>query len=79
MSHKLLLILDSSSLSPRSFARNARSKKDSSPDEIIEDFIILDDDIEDEPEDNRRRSFEDRREGYEFDLYREAPGNTTPR
>ena len=68
MSHKLLLILDSSSLSPRSFARNARSKKDSSPDEIIEDFIILDDDIEDEPEDNRRRSFEDRREGYEFDF-----------
>ena len=66
MSHKLLLILDSSSLSPRSFARNARSKKDSSLDEIIEDFIILDDDIEDEPEDNRRRSSEDRRQGYEL-------------
>ena len=69
MSHKLLLILDSSSLSPRSFARNARSKKDSSPaeDEIIEDFIILDDDIEDEPEDNRRQSYEDRRQGYKTD------------
>ena len=79
LSHKSLLILDSSSLSPRSFARNARSKKDSSPDEMIEDFIILDDDIEDEAEDNRRRSSEDRREGYEYGFYREVPGNTTPR
>ena len=67
MSHHLLLILDSSSLSPRSFARNARSKKDSSPEEMIEDFIILDDDIEDEPEDNRRQSYEDRRQGYKTD------------
>ena len=56
MTHNLWLIqinyLDSSSLSPRSFARNARSKKDSSPaEDEVEDFIILDDDIEDEPED----------------------------
>ena len=36
---------------------------------MIEDFIILDDDIEDEPEDNRRQSYEDRSQGYETDYW----------
>merc|ERR1712156_101806 len=74
---------DSSALSPRSFARNARSKnsKDSSPtwDEAIEDFIILDDDIEDtnSPEENRRYSSDNTGSRRSPEVRRKSPEATT--